>query len=62
MLATLGALDALVFTGGVGEHSAEVRSAACEAFGFLGLRLVRKRMPDHLKIPISPPAMPLWAS
>ena len=39
MLASLGGLDTLVFTAGVGEHSAEIRQAACEAFGFLGLKL-----------------------
>jgi acetate kinase len=39
MLPSLGGLDALVFTAGVGEHSAEIRQAACEAFGFLGLKL-----------------------
>ncbi len=39
MLATLGGLDALVFAGGVGEHAASVRAAACEAFAFLGLKL-----------------------
>lgn len=39
MLAALGGLDALVFTGGIGEHSAEIRAAACERFGFLGLEL-----------------------
>jgi acetate kinase len=39
MLATLGGLDALVFTGGVGENSAPVRAAACEAWNFLGLKL-----------------------
>jgi len=39
MLATLGGVDALVFAGGVGEHSAQVRASACEAFGFLGLKL-----------------------
>ncbi len=39
MLATLGGLDALVFAGGVGENSAEVRAAVCEAFAFLGLKL-----------------------
>ena len=39
MLATLAGLDALVFAGGVGEHSAEVRASVCEAFGFLGLKL-----------------------
>ncbi|GAB4370698.1 MAG: acetate kinase [Elainellaceae cyanobacterium] len=39
MLASLGGLDALVFTAGVGENSAPVRAAACEAFAFLGLKL-----------------------
>ena len=39
MLASLGGLDAVIFTAGVGENSAVVRSAACEAFGFMGLKL-----------------------
>lgn len=39
MLATLGGLDALVFTGGVGENQPLVRAAACEAFDFLGMKL-----------------------
>ncbi len=39
MLATLGGLDALVFTAGVGENQPDVRAAACENFGFLGLKL-----------------------
>lgn len=39
MLASLGGLDALVFTGGVGENSALIRSAAVEAFEFLGVKL-----------------------
>ncbi|MBE9180964.1 acetate kinase [Oculatella sp. LEGE 06141] len=39
MLAALGGLDAIVFSGGVGENSAPVRAAACEAFEFLGLTL-----------------------
>ena len=39
MLASLGGFDALIFTAGVGENSAVVRAAACEAFGFLGLKL-----------------------
>ncbi|HEY9633063.1 MAG TPA: acetate kinase [Coleofasciculaceae cyanobacterium] len=43
MLATLGGLDALVFTGGVGENSAAIRASACEAFGFLGLKLDREK-------------------
>lgn len=43
MLATLGGVDALVFAGGVGEHAASVRAAACEAFGFIGLKLDAER-------------------
>lgn len=39
MLASLGGLDALVFTAGVGENTPDIRAAACEAFGFLGLKL-----------------------
>ncbi|WDD37051.1 acetate kinase (plasmid) [Nostoc sp. UHCC 0926] len=39
MLANLGGLDVLVFTAGVGEHSAEIRQAACDTFGFLGLKI-----------------------
>jgi acetate kinase len=39
MAATLGGCDALVFTGGVGEHAAEVRAAVCEPLAFLGLKL-----------------------
>ena len=37
MVAALGSLDALVFTGGVGEHAAPVRAACCAGLGFLGL-------------------------
>lgn len=39
MLASLGGVDALVFTAGIGENSAAIRAAACEGFGFLGLAL-----------------------
>lgn len=37
MAAAAGGLDALVFTGGVGEHSPDVRRAAVARLGFLGL-------------------------
>lgn len=43
MLASLGGLDVLVFTGGVGENNPEIRAAACEAFAFLGLKLDHER-------------------
>jgi acetate kinase len=37
MAAALGGLDVLVFTGGVGENSAEIRSRAMAGLGFLGI-------------------------
>lgn len=37
--AALGGLDVLVFTGGVGENSPEVRAAVCEGLSFLGVEL-----------------------
>ena len=39
MAAALGGLDALVFTGGVGEHGAAVRRGAAVGLGFLGVGL-----------------------
>lgn len=39
MAAALGGLDALVFTGGVGEHAAAVRAGACDALVWIGLTL-----------------------
>ena len=39
MTVALGGLDQLVFTGGIGEHSAEVRAAICETLGFVGVSL-----------------------
>jgi acetate kinase len=39
MAATLGGVDALVFTAGVGEHAAVIRAQVCENLGYLGLRL-----------------------
>ena len=39
MAAALRGLDALVFTGGVGERSPGIRSGVCERLGFLGVEL-----------------------
>jgi acetate kinase len=43
MAAALGGLNALVFTGGVGEHSAAVRERAAAGLSFLGVELDRAR-------------------
>ncbi|MGH2698977.1 MAG: acetate/propionate family kinase [Actinomycetota bacterium] len=39
MAAAMGGMDAVVFTGGVGERSPEIRSLAARGLEFLGLRL-----------------------
>ena len=39
MAATLGGIDALVFTAGIGEHAPEIRRLVCENLNFLGLEL-----------------------
>jgi acetate kinase len=39
MTAAMGGIDALVFTGGVGEHAPEVRELAVQELGFLGVHL-----------------------
>jgi acetate kinase len=39
MIAVLGGLDALVFTGGIGERAPSIRAAICNAFNYLGVRL-----------------------
>ena len=39
MMASLGGVDVLIFTGGIGENVALVRARACETFSYLNLKL-----------------------
>ncbi len=39
LVSALGGLDALVFTGGIGEHAAPIRAEACARLAWLGLQL-----------------------
>jgi len=39
LAATMNGLDALIFTGGIGEHSARLRAAALDGLGWLGASL-----------------------
>ena len=39
----LGGVDALVFTAGIGENSAEIRRRICEASAWLGIELDPER-------------------
>jgi acetate kinase len=54
LAAALGGLDGIVFTAGVGENAAPVRSAICRACGWLGLELDEAANRGH-KLRISTP-------
>jgi acetate kinase len=51
-IAALGGIDALVFSGGIGEHSALVRQMCCENMGHLGivLDIEQNQTQNHLRI------------
>jgi acetate kinase len=46
-LAAMGGADAIVFTGGIGENSADVRALICEGLGWLGLELDEAQNLSH---------------
>jgi acetate kinase len=50
LAAALGGLDALVFTGGMGEHAAPVRERVCEGLEFLGIRIDTDRNAAHARV------------
>jgi acetate kinase len=41
--AVMGGVDTLVFSGGIGEHAAEIRRRICEGLGFLGIAVESSR-------------------
>jgi acetate kinase len=42
-LAAMGGADAVIFTGGIGENSAEIRAAVCDGLEWMGLELDAER-------------------
>lgn len=50
LAATLDGLDMLVFTAGIGEHSAPIRERICAGLGFLGIRLDAARNGAHAPV------------
>ena len=62
MAASLGGVDALAFTGGVGEHAPEVRRRAADGLGFLGVSVDsgRNAAADGDAI-ISADGAPVWS-
>lgn len=51
--AVLGGLDGLVFTGGIGEHDADLRAEVCIGLNCLGIRLDPQRNAAHATV-VSP--------
>jgi acetate kinase len=43
MIAVLGGIDLIVFTGGIGENDPEVRAAICGGLSWIGVRLDQVR-------------------
>jgi acetate kinase len=59
--AVLGGLDVLVFTAGIGEHSAPVRAALCAKLAWLGIKLnERANASNGPRISASDSAVPVW--
>lgn len=54
-----GGIDSLVFTGGIGEHSAQVRALICEPLGFLGFGLNKQANQMHLTRLSTPSSKPV---
>lgn len=50
LVAVLGGLDTLIFTGGIGEHAAPIRQRICADLPFLGLQLAPQRNALHAPI------------
>ena len=46
----MGGLDALVFTGGIGENAVEVREEVCKNMEFLGIKLDRLKNENNENI------------
>ncbi len=48
--AALGGLDTLVFSGGMGVNSPEIRSRICEGLGFLGIKIDEKQNVENIPV------------
>jgi len=58
LAAAMAGVDALVFTGGIGEHAAPVRERICHGLEFLGVRIDRRRNERHAPV-VSPDKSPV---
>ena len=49
MLAAMGGADAVIFTGGIGENSPEVRARICEGLEWAGIQLDETRNKESVR-------------
>ncbi|MBZ0094713.1 MAG: acetate kinase [Sulfuricella sp.] len=59
LAAKAGGIDALVFSGGIGEHAPLIRSMVCEPLGFLGFKLDHRANSDNKMILNCPGCAPI---
>lgn len=59
MVAAMGGLDAIAFTGGIGENDAEVRARLCDGLAFLGVGLDRQANARNAARIDAPGALPV---
>jgi acetate kinase len=61
-LAAMGGADAVVFTGGIGENSPEIRAQICEGMEWAGLKLDASRNQQTVaRKARSPPTIPSYS-
>lgn len=61
LVAALGGLDAIVFTAGIGEHSADIRQRVCAQLRWLGVELdAQANDSDQTRISIVSAAVSVW--
>ncbi len=61
LISSLGGLDALVFTAGIGEHSSEIRKRVCVLASWLGIKIDDDANQRHdLCISTNNSAIPVW--
>jgi acetate kinase len=60
----IGGFDALVLTGGIGEHQASIRGMICEQLRWMGIRTMRDLAPPHAgsdyRISADASEVPVW--
>ncbi len=61
LIAALGGLDNLIFTAGIGEHSAEIRARVCNLFSWLGMKIdTNANLKNSIKISTCDSKISAW--